>query len=589
MAFLKRLLRHWPVLLIALPPLLLLGCILHFHMDVPQGDSWLFLSHWVETKESGLNVAALFRPHGEHIIPVPRLLYYLAADVWGQGMWKLCLLAWAFTLAALVAVWRLARHTGTAGAVPLALGAAMLFSPSQGETWTWDFVFGNYLPGACTLGILVLQRSSWPAWLRWGGIVLCTLLAACSFRSGITCLVPPAVAALLPDGRPLRRRMMECACWLGAAALLVAVQIPLPEKSSTGGGIGALFQAPLFALQFFTVLCGLIFAWTGAAEPALMATCCGVVFLGLFAWCAVFVLRRGDHALTRAAAPWIGLASAGILNAALITVGRLSKSIGSALAERYITLTLFLPLALCFLIPLVLRAGASGPAAERQLRYRLTGTVLATIAALLWLLSIAPGVDAMHWWQKRARQQAAAVFCHDWWPAGATELLNEPPGTHGWQANPVWRKHGLWQDLRTNGRSLDGWKIAAKPLPASRGQVARAFHHTSGELEITGMAQLPDDAGAPDLLVLTSAPPGGPESVLTACPPRFPLSWMHRESWRRRERAHYDGFTLTLPGEAIRSLPDGTVLRVLALDLMNRRLYPLPWQQAVKGGAATAG
>src|SRR5205085_2792300 len=80
----------------------------------------------------------------------------------------------------------------------------------------------------------------------------------------------------------------------------------------------------------------------------------GIIMLGLYSLALRYYLRVGRAPdLTRQLLCWLLLGAYAILSAGLITIGRAGFGLAQSLSTRYTTYTLYLPLALVYLLPLV--------------------------------------------------------------------------------------------------------------------------------------------------------------------------------------------------------------------------------------------
>jgi hypothetical protein len=491
---LRRAARLVPLVLAAVPPVLVAAAVIRHGLRVPFWDGWAFVPTLLDARDGTLTFADLWMQANEHRIVLPRLLLLALASLnrWDLR-WELAaglVLALAILGVLCVLVWR-----STAGLAPpatpgLILAASMsTFSLMQYDNWLWGWQVLMFMEA---LGSVLV---AW-AVARWGAgwrAVAVGFLAATgavlSFGLGIT------LYAVLPLGLLLAGR---CRPGGGRRALGPAL------VAAAGGGLVLVlyrigFHYPphhppaMYALTHPLETGSYALAYAGAGlalwSPAAAMTA-GGSGIALFAWAALRCWR-GSMARRRAALPWIMLGVDALAAAAVTAVGRAGFGVTQALAPRYVTAsTLFWP-SVAVLLALAL-ADVLGSASRRR---RALIVALATLGAAL-----AAGSYAASWSAARLDIQAVhrprieATECVLRWdraPARCLERLFPEP--------EVLRQRAAQLDAHRLGPfvHLPEWKLSSYAIAGAPG--------VAGHVEEARVTQGP--AGAADIAVAGWASP----------------------------------------------------------------------------------
>jgi hypothetical protein len=115
-------------------------------------------------------------------------------------------------------------------------------------------------------------------------------------------------------------------------------------------------------MGYWLAFLGLPFAFGTALEPSVVSPVAGAVLAALLASSALCLWKwRNDAVFLKKALPWLALALMPVINATLATVGRVGFGRGQALAQRYITLAIPLPIGLACLAVLIFRRWRASP------------------------------------------------------------------------------------------------------------------------------------------------------------------------------------------------------------------------------------
>lgn len=423
-------------LVIACIAALPLWAIAVYLWPVAQGDTWAFIRRYMGVQEGRLPWTSLLSSHGPH----PGLLLRpitLLPLMFGDGDFSpLTWLSWiaaalCFCFIALLLL-RQEKKPPSPQAPPqpsaglaclLVLAAALVFSMGQGLAWTWEFVWINWVPGACLAALLWLDsrhmhggspRISVSGWFARG---LLALLAMIAFGNGMF------VWVVLTVGWSIRRLLSHPAApgwraqlaW-GAVFTLLTWMLVLRPAGEGGGGFGALLERPLMSAHYLLCLIGGSFANGTDLAPSIQgAVIGGLIGLLLLGGLCYGFRHRSDTALQDTLLPWFQAALFALLAALLITSGRMHQTVYTAFASRYLTLTFWLPLAAAAITVFCVRhwltrMQAAAPERSRQWQARLTssGYLLTGAALSLWVMQSVWGLHDMRWYHREKLTVAAA-------------------------------------------------------------------------------------------------------------------------------------------------------------------------------------
>ena len=318
-----------PLVLAAIPPLLIAGIIVRYAENVPFRDQWWFAPDVADYWSGRYAWGRLWRPSGDHRVVVPRMLMLGLA---GWTHWDVRAEIWfGFVLACggLLLVADLARRTlgpvtrWWAWTVPVS--SAALFSMAAWQSWTLGWMMTAHL---CVFGAILV---AWGLgrYATSGHGLSCMLIgsavAAYSYLSGLALLMllPVATAAL-----PRHRRRLHVTITAAWAVVLIALYFSgYPQRSVTrpiDAGVLDAKAIGLFVVHYLgSPLAngrpGVAFAWGTGALLAIVST--------------ALLLR--SSATRPAAVPWLLLAAFVVASAVVTAVGRLSAGPEAALFSRY--------------------------------------------------------------------------------------------------------------------------------------------------------------------------------------------------------------------------------------------------------------
>ena len=421
---------HAPALAINLIVLLLAG-----------RNQWFFFDEW-DPIANQTGWRGLFRPHGEHPIIIPRLIYRVLLDMVGMRSYLpylLVLIVLQLVLTHLL--WRLMIGSGVRPVVATAVAFVFGMLGVGYENLLWAFQMSLIGSAVCGMAALLLSAHDGPMRRRdWAAVAFATVSWMFS-GLGLTVILMVAGAAAI------RRR------W-SATVVLAVVPLVLYElwalrfagTAMTGGQsvLESVRGASLYAVTGFTWAFGQIVG-SGTAGPVLVV----LVAIGV-------VMSLGPRVGRRA--PAVAGFAGGLLFLFLAGIRRGSLGVDQSQASRYVY------------VVLSFSAIAIAVAVDRMLRRRpsLAPAALVVLALVLGVQINVLSVQSTAWAARSASVRGSVLAAADRIRSGGVVIDDN-------QVDPVWAPDLDAGELR---RLVDkGW------LPDSTPGVGT-------DLEVTNRLQL---------------------------------------------------------------------------------------------------
>jgi hypothetical protein len=480
--------------------------ILRYGVDVPYEDQWNIAHFFEKYARGALTLSDLYAQQNEYRQLFPHALFVGLGRLTDWDV-RYEMLA-SVLLACFVAygVWRLGARTftGTPRRGLLFLLASLLnFSAIQYDNWLFGVQVVYFVPVACVVSGLLFAYSE-----RVGtaaAVVACACLCVVSTFSSANGLVawvvlPPAILAARPDARRGVRWWLPA--WCACLALCAVVYFSGYERPGSHPETSEAVRHPLEALLYFTAYTGgPLAAWRYPLAVALAAGACALLLYA--ASCAYLFKERGDETLVRRSMPWLTLGAYSLVTGALVTVGRVGFGVGHATTTRYAAFSLYLLVALVYLLPCVVEDAARKGylSAGRLALLRRAGASAAALLVVAHVVIFALVVrhSAPNWRQRLLRAKACLLFievapeerCLSEGLYYDVRVLRERAASlerMGYLRPPLVRE-GLMRSLDAGGTCADG----SLKLSAAEG----------GALTAQGTARLPRRGGEPaDAVVL---------------------------------------------------------------------------------------
>lgn len=407
------------VSLAIIPGGLLLILILKYGVDIPYWDEWQYVSFFEKFSQGTLTLSDLFAQQNEYRQFFPNLIFVGLG--WLTKWNKRYELLVSFALACLVSfnIYRLGRLT--IGGSPARriiiyfLANLLIFSPVQYVNWLLGMQIIYFMPIACLTTCLVIAYSQLGARAKFLSCMCLATVSTFSSANGILCWLVVLPLLTWPDSRgELPNKKWLMLAWIVGFVVSAALYFNGYQKTLGHPSLSESLIHPVKALGYFSILLG------KALEPGdmiflkeqfgtghkIIAAATGLTVAALFIMSALYIRR--DMRLAHRAAGWLMLGTYSIMTAILVTIGRTGFGVEYAFTARYTTFTLYLPIALVHLLPIILeRHVAEGrPSGKAKMLLH----VLAGIVVVSHLLIYPFNIRQMSAFSKRLLQSKACLL-----------------------------------------------------------------------------------------------------------------------------------------------------------------------------------
>jgi hypothetical protein len=402
-----------------IPAIVPLLFILRFGVQFHFWDEWdpNWAGMYVKAFNGQLTFADLVAQHNEHRMVVSRLIQLAMNHFDHWNNFHVLIVGWIFVCITSIALLPLCRRTSDEyRTTRWFLCNLLLFAPIQYQNWLWG-AGGPYFLAPMFLVLILLILGSRAGY----GIKLisCLLLATAATYSngnGVLCWPLSAILLAWPESgsewnvKPIQKMFVVI---LGIGFLvnvgLYLIHFKLPEF----GGAQNFQAGPLQLCLYFLVFIGNPFAYISATNPIAIGAIAGALLLLLILAASgyfVFAWRKGDADLCWRMLPWLVIAAFAVGSAAMATRGRAGYGPDQALQSRYATGSLYLPLALVNLLPLICRdMTRRRPVMEELFDFYIpTGFCVALIVAILSCLG--PALARSRHWSDTLRSLKGALL-----------------------------------------------------------------------------------------------------------------------------------------------------------------------------------
>jgi hypothetical protein len=556
--------RWFRIAVLALPALGALGVVVHFGVDVPMGDEWNTPGDQLEwALDRPLTLSDFTQQHNESRPAVAALAGALPARWFGWHPQLSMLLSLSCVLLTGALLHRMLAASATAGGQG-ALGAAflvqlLLFSPIQLENQLWGIQLVMFVPGLCLVACWWLARSRRSTAIVFIGCALLALFATYSFSAGMIVWLLGCPAPLLwirsqaDAERSISARTLVgwSLVYLLCAGLVVGSYFDGFAATPGTSGLSEIWRSPVQFVSFLLAWMGLLYGAHAGGVPGSQAV--GLLLFAAIAaalWAGVRRVRAGDGwPLVSLAYPWWMSIGYAVLVGIATSAGRASLGADAALASRYATVAIWVPIGLVGLATCL--ASARRPVTTSRMGWTALALGLGALAAWGWMtgLRAAPAHQA-------ARQQAVITL----------RFIEAVPGDPMISRLSPWPRFVQKRASRLQAAGIlpvlpvDSWFEEALTQPTTGDAEGEwSIRRSTRSLRIRGSARIPATGIAAAAVVLVAM--GENESVI-------PVSVL-----AQRHDADDPRFSATLP---IRTRVSTSRLAVYAIDLEGRALYRLP-------------
>ncbi len=592
------------MILLAWSPALITASMMHrYSVNIPVWDD-LERAELLGRYEAGtLDWNYLLSAHIEHRIVLTRLII-LANAKWGDGSLQnevavnyLAILISAVGLAVLV--WK-TRPGRSSNWLLVFLINLCVFSLMQYQNLCWAIQTAFFLPLTFLVLTILVLRSSLSLPVQFGLALLCALCATGSFSHGLA-LWPlvPIYFILSAERWTVKQRLAAVAVWGGIAAVVFFFYFHGLTSSSHPGhcylqkpgeappGLGNLLAGninPVKAIASFLFVLGGYYSRVLLLRPAVTAAVVGGVLLLVFCALAflavVFCLYKRSASDWKRILPWLAIGGYAVAASLLVALGRVNEGLGRTMSLRYITISLYLSVALVALFALVPPLVFSGRVRCRLLMVSslLTGLFI-TLQGWSWLY----GAWGLHQWNAARWQSLSEYVFRNFSSSEHPIRLDYSPDYAREQIDRLVAIGHLDLPQPVSAEGFGQFAVAQETIGPIEGNVIRVFAVDQPEgsgWRIDGFTNIrPFTRRPPDALLFTAG--NGDDRVIVgfAEPIPTPVFYLIRLDFefsdlhlpRREDENHWSGYISEnrLPAES----GSPVKIAVWAVDLKQRTLY----------------
>jgi hypothetical protein len=338
-----------------------LWLILRYGVDVPYWDQWELAPFFEKLARGTLTLSDLFAQQNEYRQFFPNLLFVVLGRLTRWDVRYEMLASLLLACLACFNVRRLGALTSSGkfrGAVCFVLASLLVFSPMQFENWLFGVQVVYFVPAACvTTGLIVACSESFKARTALVACACLSTVSTFSSANGVLCWMVLAPVLLIARTRLSVKARLWLPPWATGLALCAAAYAYGYRGPASHPSTSEALRHPFDAFAYFVALLGGPLA-IGRGQLAVALVVGGCALAAYVLACAYLLKWRADRALLRRAAPWMALGAYSLGTAAMVTVGRLGFGIAQSLSSRYTTYSLYLLVALVYLLPCVIEDSA---------------------------------------------------------------------------------------------------------------------------------------------------------------------------------------------------------------------------------------
>jgi len=512
------------LLLAALPAIFTGISILLYGVDTPLWDEWLIGGYLNQFAQGTLSFHSLFEQQNEYRQFFPNLIFVALGWLtnWDVRSWMVL----SFLLAGMVSYniyhlgkWSLGDNPSRAAGIYL-VANLIIFSPVQHENWLQGQQLVYFLPIACfTASLLVASATDLRIGTRFTLCAIAAIISSFSSANGMLCwgLLLPALAWSSSRDELWRKRWWIVA-WVAGFVLTLVFYFHDFRSPPQHDPLAWTQVNPLRNVLYFLGILGRPLA----PGRLLVAAPLGFVFISIYVWSCLrfWKLARISTSQALRLLCWLMLGAYSVLTAALITIGRVSQDPERGLAVvRYTTYSLYLPVALLYLIPIILEKGSKE---LRVFNFRfstrrllaLLGVALVLIHLPIYLL----GIRQMSSFRALSLQsKACALFVNVLQDECLTERVYPDIETLKRKINPADRLGLIRPGLIKSDRVQDIQSLQTQGQN-KYGAFQSLIQLEADQYVASGWANLPERGEPADVVLLAYEQAGGPPIIFVIAP-----------------------------------------------------------------------
>ena len=349
------------VILSILPAIALLNLLVQNNVNVPFADQWAVTYTVIKSATQGIGWQDLFAQHNESRKVFPRLIYVALAHLTRYNVNYEILVAYVITgvtsMLLLCLSYRTLKGTWKTHFLLLLLVNLLLFTPAQYEAWMIGLSNVVFISIGCLVASIFVAYTQFQRWLKYVICISLAIISTFSFANGMLIWVLTLPVLLIVNcsdslGKSLYRDRWYIFAWLGAFGISLVTYFYQYQKPASHPSLTQAWGEPGKAISYFLAFLGNPFAWGTQLHNPLFAAWIGAILLTVFVLLIGYLLWQ-ERSLWQQAIGWVMLGCYTILSAAITTAGRVGFGVDQALASRYVTFALYLPIAIIYLFAIV--------------------------------------------------------------------------------------------------------------------------------------------------------------------------------------------------------------------------------------------
>jgi hypothetical protein len=386
-------------------------------VDVPYLDQWEIAPFFEKLSRGTLTLSDLFAQQNEYRQLFPHLIFVALGRLTGWNVKYEMIVSLLLACFVAFGVQRLGARTYADShrrGLLLLLASLLIFSTIQYDNWLFGVQVVYFMPAACVVAGLLVAYSERVGTIA--AVTVCACLSAVAMFSSANGIVawfvlPPALLGARAGGRAAWKRWLPL--WCAGLALCAVVYAQGYHSPASHPSTSEVLRHPFDATVYFVAFLGGPLA--AGYFPLAVALVVGAVALLSYAFACAYLFKfRDDRELLRRSAAWASLGVYSLGTGAFVTVGRLGFGVGQAVSTRYAAFSLYLLVALIYLLPCVVEdATRRGYVTAARLAWlkrlgALAAVLLLIVHVLIFVLVVQHG--AADWRRARLGAKACLLF-----------------------------------------------------------------------------------------------------------------------------------------------------------------------------------
>ncbi len=345
--------------LVILPPIFLGVGIFQNSVNIPYMDDWFTPGGILLKIRQGntLSFQDFISQHNESRPLFPRFIFIILASFTNWNLRYQMLLSLLIAVVTALNIFFLSKKTVNGNVLQLLflsfLANLLMFSPLS-ENWIWGIQAKVFIPIACITSIaLIFQSHIQYERQIFFGVCLATI-STFSYANGLLAWVVTIpsllVATFIRFSGKFKTRILGLSLWFAGLSLNLSLYFYNYGKPGHHPSFLDGLNNPLQTIQFFLAFLGASLGEQNIIKSIIL----GGVLVFIFTLLCFYILIWGrNQNFIKRITPWIVVASYSFFSGLITTLGRVGFGLGAAIPPRYINFSLFLSVALIYMMVIV--------------------------------------------------------------------------------------------------------------------------------------------------------------------------------------------------------------------------------------------